>query len=40
MTPANSKDASMKLHIEASQASKLSQATYCQRHNIPTHIFS
>ena len=40
MTPANSKDASMKLHIEASQASKLSQATYCQQHNIPTHIFS
>ncbi len=40
MTPANSKDASMKLHIEASQVSKLSQATYCQQHNIPTHISS
>ncbi len=40
MTPANSKDASMKLHIEACQASKLNQAAYCQQHNIPTHIFS
>jgi len=40
MTPTNSKDASMKLHIEACQTSNLSQATYCQQHDIPSHIFS
>jgi len=40
MTPANSKDVSMKQHIEACQASNLSQAAYCQQHDIPTHIFS
>ena len=40
MTPANSKDASMKQHIEACQASNLSQAAYCQQHDIPSHIFS
>ena len=40
MTPVNSKDASMKQHIEACQASNLSQAAYCQQHDIPSHIFS
>ncbi|WP_198263189.1 IS66 family insertion sequence element accessory protein TnpA [sulfur-oxidizing endosymbiont of Gigantopelta aegis] len=35
-----SKDASMKQHIEACQASNLSQAVYCQQHKIPSHIFS
>ncbi|NOQ78137.1 MAG: hypothetical protein GQ546_01915 [Gammaproteobacteria bacterium] len=40
MTPANSKDASMKQHIEACQASNLSHAAYCQQHDIPSHIFS
>ena len=40
MTPANSKDASMEQHIEACQASNLSQAAYCQQHGIPSHIFS
>jgi hypothetical protein len=36
----HSKDAAMKQHIEACQASNLSQATYCQQHDIPSHIFS
>ncbi|WP_198265152.1 IS66 family insertion sequence element accessory protein TnpA [sulfur-oxidizing endosymbiont of Gigantopelta aegis] len=36
----HSKDASMKQHIEACQASNLSQAVYCQQHKIPSHIFS
>jgi len=40
MTPTNSKDASMKQHIEACQSSNLSQAAYCQQHDIPPHIFS
>ena len=40
MIPPHSKDASMKQHIEACQASNLSQAAYCQQHDIPSHIFS
>ena len=36
----HSKDASMKQHIEACQTSNLSQAAYCQQHDIPSHIFS
>lgn len=40
MIPPHSKDASMKQHIEACQTSNLSQAAYCQQHDIPSHIFS